>query len=47
MYRYFYVLHVTTLIAMATMYMFNFVNQLQTSEEKGHTVSHLYNIDHR
>ena len=44
---YYYVLHVTNLVAMATMYMVKFVNKLQYSEEKGHPLSHFYNIDHR
>ena len=26
--------------------MVNFVNTLQKSEEKGHSLSHVYNIDH-
>ena len=36
-YMYYYVLRVTATIA--TMYMVNFVNKLQKSEEKGHTLS--------
>ena len=47
---YYYVLAVSKLVgmaSMATMYMVNFVNKLQTSEEKGHAFSHFYNIDHR
>ena len=47
---YYYVLCVTNLVAMATMwtmYMANFVNKLQKSEKKEHSPSHLYNIDHR
>ena len=31
----------------ATMYMVNFVNTLQQIEEKGHNLSHFYNIDNR
>ena len=47
---YYSVLCVTNLLAvatMATMYMINFVNKLQKGEEKGHSISHVYNIDHR
>ena len=32
---------------MATMYMVNVVNKLQKSEEKGHSISHFYNTNHR
>ena len=44
---YYYVLRLTNLVAMATMYMVNFVSKLQIGEDKGHTFSHFYNIDHR
>ena len=47
---YYYTLRVTNLVAMTTMttmYMVNFVNKLQKCEEKGHYISHFYNIDHR
>ena len=39
---YYYVLHVINLYAMATMYMVNFANKLQKSEEKVHPLSHIY-----
>ena len=42
-----YVLHVTNSVAMATMYVVNFVNKLQKSEKKKRFLSHFYNIDHR
>ena len=47
---YYYVSCVTNLVAMATiatMTIVNFVNKLQKSEEKGHSLSHFYNIDHK
>ena len=43
----YYVLHMTTLVAMATMYMVNFVTKLEKPEEKGHSLSHFYNSDQR
>ena len=47
---YCYVLRVTNLVAMTTMptmYIANFVNNLQKSEEKRHSIAHVYSIDHR
>ena len=46
---YYYVLCVTNLVAVATMvtmYMGNFVSNLQKSEEKGYAIFLFYNIDH-
>ena len=47
---YYYELCVAHLFAMATMgtlCMVNIVNKLQKREDKGHPLSHFYNIDHR
>ena len=41
---YYYVLHVTNLGAMATMYMVNFVNKLGKKKKYIYSISHLYNI---
>ena len=44
---YYCVLRVNNLVAMATVYMVNIVNKLPKSEEKIHSISHFYTIDHR
>ena len=44
---YCYILCVNNLVAMVTIYMVNFVTQWQKGEEKGHTLFHFYNINHR
>ena len=44
---YYYVLRLTNLVSMTTMYMVNFVSKLQKREEKPHSISHFYNIDYR
>ena len=41
---YYYVFLVTNLVAMPTMYI---LTNHKTNEEKGHPLSHFYNIDHR